>query len=148
MRTFHTLLIAASFILTVTNVKAQSPFSNEPVTAETIISMIDGQSTDFAISPIKIQQTTEGFAVKWATINERNIASFELEGSGDKKNFTSIKKLEPGAPFYAVDLNTTFIQSEKTYFRVKINLTNGVTGYTDLAVVKMKKANKSTTNCL
>lgn len=141
MKTLTNLLLAISFIAIASNAKAQSAFSNEPITAESIVSMMDGQSDMFAISPIMIQQKMEGLAVKWQTVNEKGIASFELEVSGDKKNFTACKKMEAGVggALYQVDLSSSLLQSEKTYFRVKITMKNGTIGYTDLAAVKVKE---------
>lgn len=141
MKTLNHLILAISFIAIAANAKAQTAFSNEPVTAESLISMMDGQSNAFAISPIMIQQGMEGLAVKWQTMNEKGIASFELEVSSDKKNFTACKKMEAGVggALYQVDLSKTLMQAEKTYFRVKINMNNGVVGYTDLVAVKIKK---------
>lgn len=141
MKTLTNLLLAISFIAIASNAKAQSAFSNEPVTAESLVSMMDGQSDAFAISPIMIQQGMEGFAVKWQTMNEKGIASFELEVSSDKKNFSPCKRMEAGVggALYQVDLNSALLKAEKNYFRIKINMKNGMIGYTDLAAVKIKK---------
>jgi hypothetical protein len=104
-----------------------------------------GHNTSFSISPLQLQNTASGFAVVWQTVNEKDIASFELEAGGDKKSFASIKTIAPGntaqpANRYQVDINLRSTPMEKYYFRVKTSFANGKSVYTDAVLVKMKKA--------
>ena len=90
MKTILHTIIAISFTLTVTNAKAQSGYNDEPITAETLLQMQDGGNGLFAISPIKIESIVNGFNIQWRTINENNIASFELEAGEDKKKAIAV----------------------------------------------------------
>jgi hypothetical protein len=145
MKTFYTIILASLLTVATNTTTAQSNFNNETITAETFIRMSNGAGGPFAISPIKIENAINGFAVKWQTVNESNIAAFELETSEDKKAFTSVKKLDAGnakqpASIYEVNFSMNCIHAEKTYFRVKTSFANGTVTYSDIAMVKVKKA--------
>ncbi|MES2848260.1 MAG: hypothetical protein V4685_04355 [Bacteroidota bacterium] len=144
MKTLLNIIIAASFTLTVSNTKAQAGYNDEPVTAETLLQMQENGNGLFAISPIKIESIVNGFTIQWQTINEKNIASFELEAGEDKKSFTSVKKMEAGnddrpANIYQIGLKSPAIQGDKIYLRIKINFNDGTSRYTNESVLKMRK---------
>lgn len=145
MKIIFNIIAAISFTLTVSTANAQAGYSDEPVTAETLLQMQEGGNGLFAISPVKIESIINGFTVQWQTMNENGIASFELEAGQDKKNFTSVKKMEAGntaypSNIYQIGLKSSVIQGDKIYLRIKINFANGTSRYTDEAVVTMRKA--------
>jgi hypothetical protein len=137
MKTIVTVCLAVSCMLLSTGAHAQQ---DEPITAEDLIALHDGQGGPFAISPLFIQGAATGFMVKWKTINEKGITSFELETGKDKNNFTSLQTLAAGAAFYQVMVGSQVAQQPKTYFRIKINYAGGTYTYTDVSVIKMRKA--------
>lgn len=144
MKIIYNIIFLGGFVFAVSPVKAQAGYSDEPVTAETLIQMQDGGPGLFAISPIKIESITNGFTVQWQTINEDGIASFELEAGEDKKSFASVKKMEAGnaarpANIYQIGLKNTIVQGDKIFLRIKINFANGTSRYTDESVVKLRK---------
>ncbi|MFT3679571.1 MAG: hypothetical protein QM791_04825 [Ferruginibacter sp.] len=142
MKALRTITIILSLFFITSNAEAQAGYSDEPVTAETFLRMQDGEAAPFAISPVKIENSAGAFSIKWQTINESNIASFELQVSDDKNNFTTIKKMQAGntanpANLYQVDIKNSFIKTEKTYFRVKTTFSNAAVVYTENVLVKV-----------
>ena len=144
MKPLRYLLIAGCFILLSACANAQSVNDDEPITAETFIEMASGESTVFAMSALQAQNTANGFALIWQTLNEKNVASFQLEAGEDKKQLKIIKTIPSSlgkqqANRYQLDFNLSNIQAEKAFFRIKANFTNGKSVYGDVMMVKMKK---------
>jgi len=145
MKTINTVLIAATLLCYTAKSNAQTAVNDEEITAETFIRMLDNDLPPAKMSPLRIENSRNGFAVKWQTFNENNVTGFEVQIGEDRNNFTTIKKIAPivasqPAKVYAAEFNNTLILSEKAYFRVKTSFTNGTVCYTDIAAVKFKTA--------
>ena len=145
MKTITTLLTGMILLLSAANSNAQSASNDEDVTFETLVRIADNDLVLFAISPLRIENASSGFAVKWQTRNENSIAGFELQMGETKNNFTTIKKMAPAVSpatgkIYAAAFNNTIILSDKVYFRVKTNFTDGKISYSDIAAVKISNA--------
>lgn len=129
MKTIITV-IAAGFILSTSNVTAQSTasISNEGMVAT------EGKNPSLIISEVAFTPLRNGYNVTWETQNQFNVASFELQISEDNKNFSTVKRRTCGPEKrsrYQVQLNNTLIFANPVYYRLKWVTMDGQVNYTE-----------------
>ncbi len=94
----------------------------------------------YSALPVKLTSFTgeklgESNLLKWTSVNEKNLVSYEIEKSVDGKNFESIGLVKATNSSSTINYNFVDENLEATtlnYYRLKINETKGINSYSNI----------------